>query len=181
MASGSASRETAVQHALIRFPASIAALLAFASAAVSLYWTAGGAYLLDTVGGLPERLAREGGAAALAVGLAAALAKIAAGVLALALIRPNLSRLLHLVVLWASIAGSAVLIIYAGLFVAIGGLVLLGRVTPATPPDLHVIRWHVFLWDLWFLLWGIAWAIASYRRYRLGTGAVLQPAPRRRA
>ncbi|MEA2497122.1 MAG: hypothetical protein QOJ29_5033, partial [Thermoleophilaceae bacterium] len=35
-----------------------AAALAFASAAVSLYWTLGGTALLDTVGGAVEDLAR---------------------------------------------------------------------------------------------------------------------------
>jgi hypothetical protein len=29
-----------------------------------------------------------------------------------------------------------------------------------------VSRWHVFVWDLWFLVWGIALGLAAWR-YRL--------------
>jgi hypothetical protein len=42
-----------------RVPAYAAAVLAFGSAAVSLYWTLGGTVLLDTVGGTFEHLARK--------------------------------------------------------------------------------------------------------------------------
>ena len=42
-----------------RWPAWIAAGLAFASAGVSAYWTLGGTALLDTVGGAIEGLARR--------------------------------------------------------------------------------------------------------------------------
>jgi hypothetical protein len=28
------------------------------------------------------------------------------------------------------------------------------------------MRWHVFVWDLWFLVWGIALGLAAWR-YRL--------------
>ena len=50
------------------WPARAAAGLAFASAAVSCYWTAGGAFLLDTVGGAIEELARERSLGAVALG-----------------------------------------------------------------------------------------------------------------
>jgi hypothetical protein len=65
----------------------VAAGLAFASAAVSLYWTAGGTALLDTVGGAVEELARERTPAALAVGAATVALKVLAGLVALALLR----------------------------------------------------------------------------------------------
>jgi hypothetical protein len=29
--------------------------------------------------------------------------------------------------------------------------------------DEHALRWHVFVWDLWFLLWGLALALAIAR------------------
>ena len=44
-----------------------AAVLAFASAAVTLYWTLGGTLLLDTVGGAFEELVRRRSPGALAL------------------------------------------------------------------------------------------------------------------
>jgi hypothetical protein len=71
-----------------RWPARVAAGLAFASAAVSFYWTVGGSLLLDTVGGAIEDLARDGSLGAVALGTTTVLLKALAGVLALALLRP---------------------------------------------------------------------------------------------
>ena len=64
-----------------------AAIVAFAYAPVSLYWAAGGHGLLSTVGGYVEQLARQGGALPVLVALAAVVAKVAGGLLALALVR----------------------------------------------------------------------------------------------
>jgi hypothetical protein len=41
--------------------------------------------------------------------------------------------------------------------------------TPAGPPRL---RWHVFLWDLWFLVWGVALLLAAVRARRFGSMSV---------
>ncbi len=29
----------------------------------------------------------------------------------------------------------------------------------------HGLRWHVFVWDLWFLLWGLALGLAAWRSH----------------
>jgi hypothetical protein len=65
-----------------------AAAVAFAYALVSLYWAVGGRGLLSTVGGYVEQFARRGGAVPVLVALAATAAKVAGGLLALALVRP---------------------------------------------------------------------------------------------
>jgi|1186.fasta_scaffold69117_2 hypothetical protein len=143
-----------------RRAARLAAGLAFASAALSLYWTAGGTWLLDTVGGAIEDLARERSPAALALGAAAVLLKVAAGVLALALVHlPGGGRRRRLVLL-ANGAASAVLCLWGGANVVVGALVLAGAITPAADVDRHALRWHVFVWDMWFLVWGLALAVA---------------------
>lgn len=147
--------------AAARWPAMGAAVLAFASAAVSLFWTLGGTLGLDTVGGALEDLARERSLGALALGVATVLAKAAAGVLALALLRPPPVRRRGL--LLATGAASAVLVLWGGANVVIGGLVLGGAIVPSTPVDEHALRWHVFLWDLWFLVWGALLALAVAR------------------
>ena len=66
----------------------VAALAAFGYALVSLYWALGGHALVSTVGGYVEQFARRGGAVPVLVALAATVAKVIGGLLALALVRP---------------------------------------------------------------------------------------------
>ena len=57
--------------------------------------------------------------------------------------------------------GSLVLVVSGGVLVLVGGLVLADLITPSAPVDEHALRWHVFVWDLWFLLWGMALRLAA--------------------
>jgi hypothetical protein len=137
-----------------------AAVLAAGYAAVSAYWTAGGTALLDTVGGPVEDLARSGGGVAVTVGVVTVLLKLAGAVLALALVRFPGRRLLTLL---AGGAG-ALLVLYGGANVLLGGLGLLGVF--GAPADPVALRWHVAVWDLWFLLWGLLLLAAVVLRRR---------------
>jgi hypothetical protein len=65
-----------------------AADVAFGYALMSLYWALGGHALVSTIGGYVEQFARRGGALPVLIALAATLAKVAGGLLALALVRP---------------------------------------------------------------------------------------------
>lgn len=65
----------------LRAAAYLAAALAFGSAAISLFWTAGGSWLLDTVGGEFETLAWGRSVRAMSLGGATVALKLAAGVL----------------------------------------------------------------------------------------------------
>jgi Protein of unknown function (DUF3995) len=150
------------------WPAYAAAALAFASAAVSAYWTLGGTALLDALGGTFERLARDRSAAALALGILVILVKVGAGLLALALVRPWGIHLGRRLVLLPSLLGSLILVLYGGAEVVVGSLVLADVITPSGPVDEHALRWHVFVWDLWFLVWGVALGIAAWRYAREG-------------
>jgi hypothetical protein len=143
-----------------------AAGLAFASAGVSLYWTAGGTALLDTVGGAIEDLARDRSPAAIALGTSAALLKVVAGVLALELLRLPAGGRRRRVVLVANGAASAILCAWGGANVVAGALVLAGLIAPAADLDRRALRWHVLVWDMWFLVWGLvlALAVAAARR-----------------
>ncbi len=143
-----------------RWLAGGAAALAFASAAVSLFWTLGGTLLLDTLGGELEDMVRARSLGGLALGAAAILLKVTAGLLALALLQPRHGRLRRRGVLIASGAASAILVLWGGANVLIGALVLGGVVVPSGAVDEHALRWRVFVWDLWFLVWGIALALA---------------------
>lgn len=140
----------------------VATGLAFASAAVTAYWTFGGTALLDTVGGYPEELARTRGAPAVLVGLLVIAVKGVGGLVALALAGPSAGWIPRRVVVLAGGIGSALLIVYGGLLVTVGALVLTGLLDPDGPVDRRALTWHVLLWDLWFLLWGLALAVATW-------------------
>ena len=56
---------------------------------------------------------------------------------------------------------SALLAVYGGLNVILGALVLPGASHPAGSADRTPLRWHVGVWDLWFLVWGILLALAT--------------------
>jgi len=52
---------------------------------------------------------------------------------------------------------------YGGVLVLVSGLVPADLITPSAPVNEHALRWHVFVWDLWFLVWGMAFGLAAWR------------------
>jgi hypothetical protein len=88
--------------------------------------------------------------------------KVAGAVLALALVRPWGRRVPRRLVGGVAWAASAVLTLYGGQLVAVGALVLAGVIGPAGPVDRTALRWHVLLWDLWFLVWGLLLGVAAW-------------------
>jgi Protein of unknown function (DUF3995) len=143
-------------------PAIAAAVLAFASAAVTAFWLLGGTLGLDTVGGEIERQARERSAAALAVLAVTLVAKLAAGGLALALAR---FRAVDKRLTTLGIVGGTGLALYGGVLVLAGAAALAG-VGDSSGRDEYALRWHVFFWDPWFFLWGVALALGAVRARR---------------
>jgi hypothetical protein len=137
--------------------------LALLSAVPSFYWALGGTAGLDTVGGTLEELARAREPRALALGVVAGLLKVAGGLLALALARPWARAVPRRLLLGAAWAASTVLTAYRGLLVAVGGLVLTGVISPSGPVDRTALRWHVLVWDLWFLVWGLLLGVAAWQ------------------
>ena len=144
-----------------------AASVAFAYALMSLYWALGGHALISTIGGYVEQFARRGGALPVLIALAATLAKVLGGLLALALVRPW-GRVVvpRRWLLIGSAAASVLLVAYGGLNVLLGALVLSGVIHPAGGVDPTALRWHVGVWDLWFLMWGILLALAIVGYWR---------------
>jgi hypothetical protein len=138
-----------------------AAIVAFAYALMSLYWALGGHALISTIGGYVEQFARQGGALPVLAALAATLAKVAGGLLALALVRPWGRVVARRLLLTGSAGVSALLVLYGGLNVLLGALVLSGVLHPAGSVDRTALGWHVGVWDLWFLVWGILLALAT--------------------
>ncbi len=120
-----------------RAPASAAyaaCVVAALYAVVSFYWALGGSAGVDTLGGSLEELARDGDPVVLWLAGAAGVLKVAGAVLALALVRP-----------WGQ-----------------GALVLAGAVDVSGPVDRTALWWHVAVWDLWFLVWGVLLGLAAW-------------------
>ena len=139
-----------------------ACALALLYAVPSFYWGLGGTAGLDTVGGAIEELARTREPAGVALGIGAGVLKIAGGLLALALVRPWGRAIPRRLLVGAAWAASMVLTAYGGLLVAVGALVLTGLVSPSGPVDRTALWWHVLLWDLWFLAWGLVLGVAAW-------------------
>jgi hypothetical protein len=146
----------------------VAAALAFSSAAVSVFWTLGGTFLLETVGGSIESLARSRSPAALTLGAATSLVKVGAGMFSLALDRPWGRHVPERLLVGANAVLVSLLLAWGGVNVAAGSLSVAGAVTPADGMNQRALLWHVLVWDLWFVVWGAALtgAILSYRRVR---------------
>lgn len=147
-----------------------AAALALLYAVPSFYWALGGTAGLDTVAGAIERLGRAHDPAGVALAIGSGVLKVAGGLLALALVRPWGRRIPRRLLLGAAWAASAVLTAYGGLLVLVGALVLTGLINPSDPVDRTALRWHVLLWDLWFLVWGVALGVAAWHYGRESTG-----------
>jgi len=129
----------------------------------------GGTLGLDTVGGEIEEHARERSAAALAVLAVTLLAKLAAGWLALALADSRTRGRRSVITL--GLVGGVGLALYGGVLVLAGALALAG-VGDSSGRDDYALRWHVFFWDPWFFIWGVALALAAVRARRLGGTSV---------
>ena len=143
-----------------------ACALALLYAVPSFYWALGGTAGLDTVGGAIEELARSRDPAGVALGIGAGILKVAGGLLALALVRPWGRVVPRRLLLGAAWAAGAVLTGYGGLLVVVGTLVLTGAISPAGPVDRTALRWHVLVWDLWFLVWGLLLGAAAWHHRR---------------
>jgi hypothetical protein len=147
-----------------------ACALAWLYAVPSFYWALGGTAGLDTVGGRIEELGRAHDPAAVVLGAVAGVLKVAGGLLALALVRPWGRAVPRRLLLGAAWAASVVLTGYGGLLVVVGALVLTGVLIPAGPVDRTALRWHVLVWDLWFLVWGLLLGVAAWQFGRESPG-----------
>jgi hypothetical protein len=139
-----------------------AAVVAVAFAAVSFYWALGGRGLLDTLGGQIERRASAGDDVLLVANAVAAVLKVIGGVLALALVQEWGARLPRRPLLAVAWAGSALLVAYGALQVVTIALVALDLVQPAEPLDPRAVHWRLFLWEPWFLVWGLLLGAAAW-------------------
>jgi hypothetical protein len=147
-------------------PALAALVAGLAYAAISVYWGAGGRWLLNTVGISLSQPGEPGHLAALLAVWGAAAVKAVAALLPLLAIEvwPRTAnsglRRLARVLAWIE---TAILIGYGLILTAIGLLVQAGVIKPAARADRLALKWHAYLWDPWFLVWGIFVFLALWR------------------
>ena len=141
-------------------------------AAISVYWVLGGTWLLDTVGGSLAKLGRAHSAGVIAAVWGAAALKLIAAVLPLlAVHHRGSSRRDHGLWVLAWIA-AGVLIVYGLVFTAAGLLVQTDVIHASSTADHRALAWHAYLWDPWFLIWGLLIAAALLLSGRLGRVAL---------
>jgi hypothetical protein len=133
---------------------------------VSLYWVIGGTALLDTLGGKLEEMARAREPGLIAIVWVTVALKLAASVLGLALVQSWGRRLSRWMVLTAAWAATIVLVLYGGSLVVGQLAVEAGLLHAPASIDWKAFRWHLYLWDPWFLVWGILLGAAITSRSR---------------
>jgi hypothetical protein len=134
-------------------------------AAISVYWAVGGTWLLDTVGASLVQAARGASAGVLFAVWAAAVLKVIATVLPLLAVHaaaPPGSRWRRVlrVLTWVE---AVILVLYGLVLTATGLLVQSGLVPTDATADHRALRWHAYLWDPWFLVWGLLVTAALWR------------------
>jgi hypothetical protein len=138
-------------------------------AAISVYWAVGGTWLLDTVGASLTQAGHGASAGVLFAVWAAAALKIVAAVLPLLAVNPEHAppggrgRRVFRVLTWVE---AVILVLYGLVLTVTGLLVQSGLVTAAANADHRALRWHAYLWDPWFLVWGLLVTAALLRSRR---------------
>jgi len=147
------------------WPARAALVVGLAYAGISMYWGLGGTWLLDTVGGPLAAGGRAGRAGVMAAVWGAA------GLKAIAAVLPVLAaasgpvpwqRPLR-VLAWAE---AIILTLYGLVLTTVGLLVQTGLIRAGADADHRALAWHAYLWDPWFLLWGLLVTAALLRGRR---------------
>ncbi|MDQ3577557.1 MAG: DUF3995 domain-containing protein [Actinomycetota bacterium] len=156
------------------------AACAFLFAAVSFYWGFGGTLALDTVGQEAVQQVEDGELGIYLAVWAAGLAKVVGGLAALALVLPWGRRVFpHWMLSLVGWGGAAVLITYGAAQVLILAMVKAGAIEPDGPIDWTGFYGHLYIWDPWFVVWGVLMAITAFyytrnsrRLQQVGSGSL---------
>jgi len=129
---------------------------------ISLYWGCGGTLGLNTIGGSIERLAREHNTGIFVAVWVTGLAKLVGATLALALVRPWGQRLPRRPVVILSWVATAVITLYGVVTVAGDALAAAHVIHPKNPIAWTPLLWHLWVWDMSFLIWGLLFGAAAW-------------------
>lgn len=140
-------------------------------AAVSVYWAAGGTALLDTVGGALEQGGRTGDQGVVILVWAAVVLKLIACGLPLLAVHRLGSPIWQRIVATLAWIEAAVLFSYGLTLTTAGLLVQAGVITAGADADHRALAWHAYLWDPWFLVWGLLVVLALLRAREHGSSS----------
>ena len=149
--------------------ATAAGVVGLAFAAVSAYWLVGGTRLVETIGGALERQARVRNAAAVVGMSAVVVLKVIAALLPVVVVRDRKRsawmRGLN-VLAWTE---AGILTLYGLVYTTVGLLVQADVLHSPDGSNEHALAWHTYLWDPWFLVWGLLvvaalWSLREARR-----------------
>jgi len=132
-----------------------AAVVGGAFALVSVYWGLGGTALLDTIGGGLEAQGRAGSVAIIALVWFSVVLKLIAAVLPLATVQRWGPARLHRLVRVLAWTAAVILTGYGLLLTSVGLLVQVGAIATDASANHRALAWHAYLWDPWFLVWGL--------------------------
>jgi Protein of unknown function (DUF3995) len=141
---------------------------AFAFAALSFYWAAGGTAGAETIGEAVTKpvLAREPGWIALLWATGAL--KALGGLLALALVQPwgrVIPRWMRLTAAWGA---GALMFLYGGASMVQFSLMSAGVLSVPASVGTTAVRWHLLLWEPWWMLGGLLFMAAAWLAGRRG-------------
>lgn len=153
------------------WPGYLACVWGLIFAAISFYWGSGGTFGLDTIGGSIEAMARRGDAAIFAAVWITGALKLFGAVLASALVREWGRRLPQRPLLALAWAAAVLLTLYGAFLVAGDALGETGAIHVSGTVDWTALRWHLWFWDMSFLIWGLLF-FAALRNYRRGALAL---------
>jgi Protein of unknown function (DUF3995) len=142
-----------------------AAVLSFVFAVPSFYWGFGGKFGGATVFADADTWSWSKDWAFLLLVLFTAVLKVFGGLFALSLVRPSMPRASRRWMLVAGFGAAVVLAFYGFVNVLGEVLVATGVVGKPSNYDAYSFHWHLFLWDPYFLVWGILLGLAV-RYYR---------------
>lgn len=133
---------------------------------ISFYWAAGGNLGADTVGGSIEQLGRARDPMLIAALWIAGFLKVLGALLAVALVHPLGRTLPRRRVALLGSAATVLLTLYGGVLVAGEALTATGAIKPPGPVDWKALLWHLYVWDMSFLVWGILFGLATWHYTR---------------
>jgi hypothetical protein len=146
----------------VKWAAYTACAWALLFAAPSFYWAAGGTAGADTIGDAitGPALARDPAFVAILWGTGAL--KALGGLLALALVQPWGRHFPRWLLLAAALGGGALTALYGSASLVQHGLMVAGVIAIPSGLGITAARWHLLLWDPWWLLGGILFLAAGW-------------------
>jgi hypothetical protein len=145
-----------------------AATWAFLFAAMSFYWALGGRLGSETIGDAITKPVLAGDPTILAIVWITGVLKVVAGVVALALVQPWGQRIPRSALLLAGWGAGTLFLVYGAANLVQDALIVLGAIPTPTGLGAVAARWHLCLWDPWWLLGGVLFALASWSYWRHG-------------